>query len=224
MIIQDNNISNDSELHDLLALSVDVCEPSELAGMVDWTVQNGIDLLSVLPDAVPIIWPWIENKKIKILNRFYITDIQDKTLFELAQDIKAGFKYGADGTQIFIKIDLLKEFTDSLVGIRCDLFFNHELDICFDIADVEPSEYGVMFDCLKRIGANSIGFVLKKDAGIHSDFVGRVFGLLNAWPDDLMCDVHFFTGENTERIHQTYRLVKSECPNLLDKIRFFIDY
>ena len=81
-----------------------------------------------------------------------------------------------------------------------------------------------MFHQLKRINASAVCFVLTKDAGKKSDFVGRVYGMLNAWDSEFGGALHFALENRPERIDQARRLVESIRPELLSGLRFFVNY
>ena len=85
-------------------------------------------------------------------------------------------------------------------------------------------EFADMFECLKKINASSVCFALTRDDGKKSDFVGRVYGLLNAWDSDFHGALHFALENRPERIEQAHRLVKSIRPELIPDLRFWINY
>ena len=53
-----------------------------------------------------------------------------------------------------------------------------------------------------------------------SDYIGRIYGMLEKW--DFEGSLHFLLNNNFDRIDQTIRLIESEKPELLDKIKFFL--
>ena len=66
-------------------------------------------------------------------------------------------------------------------------------------------------------------FVFTKDTGKKSDFVGRIYAMLNAWSDDNKFDLHFAFGANFMRIEQAWRLVEKVKPDLISRVKFFIN-
>ena len=63
-----------------------------------------------------------------------------------------------------------------------------------------------------------------KDAGDKSDFVGRIYGMLNTWDADNKFDLHFAFGPNFMRIEQALRLVQSVRPELVGRLKFWVNY
>ena len=108
--------------------------------------------------------------------------------------------------------------------IRDDLFFNRELVIGLDIGDIDSDDWENLFHELKRINASAVMFVLTKDFGKKSDFVGRVYGILNAWDSEFNGALHFALENRPERIDQAQRLVESIRPELVKNLRFFVNY
>ena len=66
--------------------------------------------------------------------------------------------------------------------------------------------------------------MFSKDAGDKSDFVGRIYGMLDVWDVTNNFDLHFVLGQDFCRIEQVLRLIKSEKPQLLNRARFFVNY
>ena len=66
--------------------------------------------------------------------------------------------------------------------------------------------------------------VLTRDMGLGSDFPGRFFGAMNAWNTDNNFDLHFMLGNNPMRIEQVMRITKLIQPQLLENMRFFVNY
>ena len=50
----------------------------DLARIADSALQNKIADLSVQPEYVSKLWAWLENKKVKIIARFYAENIKKK--------------------------------------------------------------------------------------------------------------------------------------------------
>ena len=75
---------------------------------------------------------------------------------------------------------------------------------------------------LRDVRANALVLTLNEDMGNRSDFVGRIYGMLQHWNMD--GELHFILNNNYDRMDQVIRLVASEKPELSDKLRFFLDY
>lgn len=199
---------------------------TDLARMVEFATQHKIIDLSVVPDAVSVIWPWLENTDIKILGRFYLNDeVVDTTVMsDLTIRINQSFKHGASGAQVFVRYKTLSDMVDQVAFVRDDLFFERDLIIGLDIGDIDADDWGNVFKCLKKINASAVCFVLTKDTGRKSDFVGRVYGMLNAWDSDFRGVLHFALDNRPERIEQAQRLVASVRPELQSGLHFFVNY
>ena len=197
----------------------------DLARIADSALQNKIADLSVQPEYVSKLWAWLENKKVKIIARFYAENIKKNTennISLLTENINACFKQGADGVQVFIKKNDVSVFADQLCLIRDDLFFNKTLSIGLNLSDLYTADLKSLFISLKKIKADSLLLVLTKDEGDKSDFVGRVYGILSSWDDEFYGALHFVIGDNSVRVEQVIRLVQKVRPELLPKIRFFM--
>ena len=199
---------------------------ADLARMVQCATEWNADVLSVLPDVVSVVWPWIEEKPISLLGRFYVNDdkIDENVMSDLTVRINSSFKRGACGAMVFVRYKNLASMIDQVAIIRDDLFFNRELVIGLDIGDIDSDDWVNLFNELKRINASAVCFVLTRDTGKKSDFVGRVYGMLNAWDSEFGGALHFALENRPERIDQARRLVESVRPELLSGLRFFVNY
>ncbi len=198
-------------------------DDAELAGMAQAAVNAGIDLISCPPGVESTLWPWLERMPIKIITRFYMgARVNSDTVSELTSKINASFKQGAAGAQIFVRFADLEKFAAAIYPVRDDLFFNHDLFVGIDIDDVGPYDWGHLFDLLNKIRASGLMLVLTKYSGDKSDFVGRVYGALNAWKFDGA--LHFVCGEYAVPVHQAARLISGVRPELAAKTRFFAWY
>jgi hypothetical protein len=61
------------------------------------------------------------------------------------------------------------------------------------------------------------------DTGDKSDFVGRVFAMLNANRGKWNGVVNFNLGQNIVRVDQVFRLVQNLMPDKIAKTEFFVD-
>lgn len=224
-MIDVNSFFNEIEVVPAIWCSADT-DGADLARMTGLVTGRGINMISVVPDVVSIVWPWIENRPIDLLGRFYINDdeIDERVMSDLTVRINSSFKQGANGAMVFVRYKHLKSMIDQVAIIRDDLFFNRELVIGLDIGDVDSDEWSDLFRELKRINASAVCFVLTKDAGKKSDFVGRVYGMLNAWDSEFSGALYFALENRPERIDQARRLVESIRPELVSGLRFFVNY
>ena len=196
-----------------------------LAIMAENVISEKIKLISVAPESVEFMWTCLEKTDTKIMTRYFFypnKKTMDSQIYDLVKDVTSIFKVGADGVQIFVKISDLDQIITNLGVVRDDLFFEHDLSVGMDICDLEISDYDVLFQKLRDIRANSLVLTLKEDAGNRSDFVGRVYGLLQNW--DFDGQLHFVLNNDYDRMDQVIRLVESERPELSKKLRFFLNY
>ena len=91
-------------------------------------------------------------------------------------------------------------------------------------SEVDSYDWQNLFQNLQKINASSVVLVLTKDIGKKSDFVGRIYGLLNAWDDNNKFDLHFALGPNFMRIEQVVRLIESMKPDLLQGTKFWVNF
>ncbi len=222
-MIEANEIFSDNDKR--IALSCDIAgDTSDLANLANEILENHIDLISVSPDVVSFIWTCLEKSKVKILVRFDFNPLQkniDKNIYELAEQITAVWKHGATGVQVSMKPNDFIYFSDAILPVRDDLFFEHDLCIGFDIKHIGISDWDMIFDKLRSIRANSLFLTLGEDMGNRSDFVGRVYGMLSKWNFD--GQLYFGLSNDYERIDQAIRLIESEKPELSERVRFFLD-
>ena len=72
-MIEKNIIFDD--LSDVAAVWCDATiDSGELARVAGVIMDRNISFVSVVPECVRIIWPWLENKAVKILSRFVLPD------------------------------------------------------------------------------------------------------------------------------------------------------
>ncbi len=222
-------IDNDLFFDDLGAAQALWCGQSasqaELAAAADAAAANGLMLISAAPDDVGALWTWMEKMPVRIVARFYIPprgarDVEK--ISDLTARINAAFKQGARGAQIFMRVSDLPDFVRQMRGVRDDLFFNRDLSIGLDIGDVGALGWADVFDSLRALRATALTVVMTRDAGMRSDFVGRVFSMLNSW-GGMPCDLHFALGNSKLRIEQALRLVQKMNPVLFGGVRVFIN-
>ena len=97
------------------------------------------------------------------------------------------------------------------------------MEIGIDVGDIDVFEWEKLFEKLRKINASSVLFVFTKDTGKKSDFVGRIYAMLNAWNNENNFDLHFAFGQNFMRIEQVWRLVESVKPGLMQRVKFLVN-
>lgn len=201
-------------------------EGADLAQAVGVLAEQKIGDVSVVPGVVPIIWPWLEDKNVKIYARFYLSEkrVTEKQISDITVRINNALRQGAHGAQVFLRAGALGGLVEQTYVIRDDLFFDKDLSIGLDIADIDANDWDCIFENLRKINATSVVLVLTNDMGDKSDFVGRIYGMLNAWGADNKFDLHFAFGPNFMRIEQALRLVQSVRPELEKKLKFWVNY
>ena len=200
-------------------------DTNDLAMMCEHVVSNNVSLISVPPEAISDVWTYLEKKEVKILTRYQVDSTSksiDSDMYELGAKITSVCKNGANGVQIFIKMRDFEVFLDGLRVVRDDLFFGRDLCIAMDTEDLDISNLGFIFQKLREIRADSFVLTLNEDAGNRSDFVGRVYALLQQF--NFEGELHFILGNNFDRIDQVIRLTECMRPELADRLRFFLDY
>ena len=171
------------------------------------------------------MWTCLEKSGVKILTRYFFETSNrniDNDISQLAENIMSVRRHGADGVQIFIKMRDFERVVDLLGTIRDDLFFEHDLCIVLNIQEISADEWQGVFNKLREIRADSFGILFNEDMGNRSDFIGRIYGMLDNW--DFDGDLYFVMGNNFDRMDQVMRLVESMRPELYDKLHFFLEY
>ena len=213
------------EVRDNISLMCrDDCLGSDLAAAIGLAVSHKMKSVCVTPNRVNDVWPWLEKTKIKIISRFYIDKpINDDFISDLSGKISASFRDGADGAMIFVRKRDLQKFVSGIGNIRNDLFFNKYFNIAIDIDEIDTFDWDELFRVLQSVKVDALVLTFSNDTGDKSDFVGRLFAMLNASRANWDGCVNFVFGENTIRIDQTYRLIQQICPETLSKTEFFVD-
>lgn len=223
-MIEINEIFSDSDKR--LALWCDnVLDTNDLAAMADYIIKSDMHLISVPPEMVSLIWVYLEKFKVKIYTRFAVSlnskNIDDY-MYDLATNITGVCKKGADGIQLSISMHDFESFVDKILPVRDDLFFGHDLSIIMDTEDIDINNWHFLFQKLRNLHIKALALTLKEDMKNRSDFVGRIYGMLQNW--DVDCELHFILNNSLERMDQVIRLVECEKPELAEKLRFFLDY
>ena len=222
-MIEANDIFFDSDSRIALWCD-DMGDTNEIAGLANDIIENKISLISVPSIAVSPVWTYLEKSNVKIFTRHILETVNknfDNDVSKLSEQIMADYKNGADGIQIFVKMRDFERFVDLLIMIRDDLFFEHELCLVMDVKDMCIENIDLIFEKLSAVRANAFGICLSEDMGVRSDFIGRIYGMLERW--NFNGDLHFILGNNFERIDQTIRLIESMKPELSERVRFFIE-
>ncbi len=223
-MIEINEIFSDSDKR--LALWCEsIADTNDLAAVAENVIQEKINLVSIPVETVPFMWTYLEKSKVKILTRFNFNPLpkdNDAEIYDLAAKITSVLKKGANGVQIFIKMRDFEFFSEKIRAVRDDLFFEHDLCVAMDISDLDVNNWDFIFQKLRDIRVNALVLILREDMGNRSDFVGRIYGLLQNWNMD--GELHFISNNNFDRIDQVIRLVEIIKPELSDKLHFFLDY
>lgn len=214
-----NEIRNNASL-----VCRDDCVGADLAAAVGVAVTHKMKSVCVAPNRVVEVWPWLEKTKIKIISRFYVNKaINDDFMSDLSGQISGSFRDGANGAMVFIHMRDLPKFAAEIVSIRDDLFFNKSFNIAIDINEIGVFDWPELFGILRVVYADSLVLTFDNDEGDKSDFVGRVFAMLNAPHGNWTGVVNFMLGNNTVRMDQAYRLVEKMMPEVVSRTEFFID-
>lgn len=198
-------------------------DSADLARAASIAIDAGLDIISVVPDSVPILWPWLENKKIKIMARFYLNAADSENISHSVEKINTALRRGADGVQIFLAPRDLDAFVSQLYLIRDDLFFNRHVYIGFDIEKIGPFDWANVYAAVAKMRVTGVVLALVTDRGDKSDFVGRVYAAINTADVPRGINLHFVIGKNPARAEQAARLVKSVRPDLYQNLRFFVN-
>jgi len=201
----------------------DDCVGADLAAMVGNAITKKARSICVCPARITDMWPWLEKAKTKIITRFVVDGaINEKFMSDLSTKISTAFHDGADGAVVLMDVNRLRKFVAEVSSIRDDLFFNKAFGIGLDITKIDAFDWENIFGILKLICADSLCLFFDNDTGNKSDFVGRVFAMLNANRNGWDGVVNFMLGQNIVRIDQVYRLVQQMTPDAISKTEFFI--
>ena len=201
----------------------DDCSGADLASAMGVAMSNKMRSVCVAPKSVPEVWPWVEKSRVKIISRFVITGaINDDSLSELSTQINTSFRDGADGAIVFMPRRDVSKFATEIVSIRDDLFFNKTFGIGIDINEIGPFDWDELFGFLQILHADSLNLTFNDDTGDKSDFVGRVFAMLNANRGKWGGVVNFILNQNIARIDQVFRLIQNIAPDTAAKTEFFV--
>ncbi len=223
-MIEEKEILLDPAFENQIASWCDnVQDTNDTAIMANDVLESGVDTISVPEEIVPFVWTCLEKSKVEIFTRYNFepTDIDDD-FNDLVKKINRVLKSGADGVQIFVKMALFEKFMDLLSLVRDDLFFEHKLCICMDINDIDISKWDMIFEKMRALRVDIFAITFEKDDGKRSDFIGRIYGMLNAW--DFGGILHCIKINKNIRIDEIMRLTEMLQPDIYEKLRFFIEY
>lgn len=200
-------------------------DATDLADAVQFVNVRQLPVISVAPNMVQTVWAWLENSDVKIMTRFYLDDkkITETQISDVSVQVNTALRQGAQGAQIFLPCVALGDLVEQIYVVRDDLFFNKDLVVGFDVGDVGPFDWADIFANLRKINASAVVVAFTHDVGDKSDFVGRIYGMLNAWSAENKFDLHFAFGPSSVRIEQALRLVERLRPELKSKLRFWVN-
>ena len=203
----------------------DVGDTNDLAALADNIIENHIGMISVPANSLNFLWTCLENSGVKIFSRYFLENLnknQDEDMSVFSSQVISDCKNGANGVQVFVKMRDFERFADLLSTVRDDLFFGHDLSLVLNVQEIGIDDWPVVFNKLRQIRADYFGILFGEDMGNRSDFIGRIYGMLDNW--DFNGGLHFIFGNNVDRIDQVVRLVESLRPDLSDKLHFFLQY
>lgn len=199
------------------------CAGGDLAAAAGVAITNKLRAVSVAPSGIAPLWAWLENTKVKIFGRFYIDEkIDDDFMSDFSSRVSASFRDGADGAMVFMRMRDLEQFVSEVACVRDDLFFNKTFSIGLDINEIDSSDWETVFKLLQSVRADVLTLFLSRDDGDKSDFVGRVYAMLNTNMGDWHGALHFMLGKNVARIDQVYRLLYQMRFNQTQKMLFWV--
>ncbi|MCQ2599176.1 MAG: hypothetical protein MJ187_02230 [Alphaproteobacteria bacterium] len=206
----------------------DLIDGPDLAVCTEFATRENIDIISVSPDRVSMLWPWVEKTNIKIATRLYLSSKSDcntsDRITDIAKRINTVFKFGADIVQVFIKMSDFDEFITKIRPVYDDLFFNHRLSIAVDINEIESVDWENFYQRIENIGAQSLLFKFPTTTGNDSDFIGRMYAALNNYQTTFNFDIHALINGNLIQAEQLFRLTELIQPQILPNMRFFINW
>jgi hypothetical protein len=225
VMMKSENIFDDIESRLALLIADDVLDSGDLARVANMAIDKGIRFISVPNSVVKTIWPWVENKNVKIISRFNFMAEKDQGIDDAVSDLSmkttATFRQGADGVQIFVPYSYITDFANSIRVIKNDLFFDKYVSIGIDIDDKQDIDWQKVFDALGAIKPNAVLLVgHAQEFNANSDFAGRIFDMLQKW--NLRADLHLMFGKNMLRVSQILRLTEKIRPELSESIRVFV--
>ena len=203
----------------------DVLDTNDTANMVNSILEAGVDTISVPPEMVPFTWTCLEKSNVEIYTRYDFNPAEqdiDTEFNELVKKINQSLKSGASGIQIFVKMAVFEKFMNLFALVRDDLFFGHNLCICMDINDIDVHKWNLIYEKLREVRVDVFAITFNKDEGKRSDFIGRIYSMLDNWNFDgvLHC---LFINKNL-RIDEIMRLTEIMQPKIYERLRFFIEY
>ena len=222
-MIKAENIFDDIE--HMTAMWVDEVDAGELARIASVAIDNNVPFVSMPCSDTKTFWPWVEKTGVKILNRLTFCMEKNRSLddviSEFATNVNSAFRSGAYGIQVIVPLDEISQFTDAILPIKNDLFFDRYISVGVDIDDASCQDWPDIFGKLRQINPNSIlvmGHIDKFSP--KSDFVGQIYGMLENW--NLDADLHLMFGKNMLRVSQVLRLTQKMAPKLMKNMRVFI--
>ncbi|MBD5388752.1 hypothetical protein HDR63_00670 [bacterium] len=189
-------------------------DPSDLAGAAAIASARGIGGISAPASAMGTLWPWVERSPIVLQAR-----IPAQRVGDAAATITAAFKHGASSAQILLPAKKFGSFVDELCPIRDDLFFNKELILGLALNDMDPLSWADVFDGVRRVRADGL---LLDATGDMPDFVGRIFGMLDAWDDAFDGALQIWADHDGARMEQAVRLIQKMRPRVLGRTCVFM--
>lgn len=184
-----------------------------LAAGVESVLSKSLGFVSVMPAAVGVIWPWLENKNVDIYARFYVENVADG-FHKFMMSATNAFKQGANAAQVFMRPSDVCNFINTVLPVRDDLFFNRKLFVGLDICAVDAYDWESVFNALIIGRVDGLFLVYTHENGDKSDFVGRIMDMINAWVDNYNGELYISFGANLMRIEQVLRLMKYAKPDI----------
>ncbi len=201
-------------------------EDSDLAAAVQFALENNLPAISCPADAVGRIWPWLEGTGVKIYAQFCMDVAACEyavALSELCACIRAAFLDGADGVQVFVSPSDLPRFANEIAPVWDDLFFGKTLSIGLNILDVKPLDLENILENVKKLRASSVVFAVPEFNEKTSDFVGRIYGAINAW-DDASPALHLAAGIEVVPMDMTAQLIEKIRPDMAKESLYWVSW
>lgn len=196
----------------------------KIAYLANDILVNGVTEVSVKPECIGYLWPYLEKEQVHILTRYYFS-IQDndveKAIYNLSKSVTEFNGQGAIETQIFVSVCDFECFVENIINIRDDLFFNHKLCIALYLEDIEVLNIERLFYLLRYVKADAVLFSDKNTEIDDNVFIAKIYSLIQEWNFD--GNIYFSLRNDEKKVSLIKVLLEYSEPELLDKTVFFLE-
>lgn len=174
--------------------------------------------LSVPAAATASVWSWLEKSQVK-LSALVAWNSAKMGIGDLAREISAPLKRGADAVQLYVRFRDLKTLSENLREIKGEIFFDKHLSIALGLDDVPYNGWIDVFLALAELRADNLMLISKNIKTLAAMY----YNLLDNLPGNAEWGLEVCSAtDDAKAMEDIYRMTEKMTPAILPNLRLIV--